>query len=63
MVEKCFKILANLVYDCYKYLRMLTNPDECCCESYERIANETTTRNMRSSIRNMKFEENLIVAS
>ena len=36
MLEKCFKILANLFYDCYKCLRMLTNPYECCCESYDR---------------------------
>ena len=27
---------------------MLTNPYECCCEPYERVANETTTRHMRS---------------
>ena len=25
MLEQCFKILENLVYDCYKCLRMLTN--------------------------------------
>ena len=48
MLEKCFKILANLFYDCYKCLRMLTNPYEYRCEPYERVANETTTRHMRS---------------
>ena len=47
MLEKYFKILANLFYDCYKCLRMLTNPYEFRCESYERVANETTTRHMR----------------
>ena len=25
MLEECYKILANLLYDCYKCLRMLTN--------------------------------------
>ena len=47
MLVKYFKILANLFYDCYKCIRMLTNPYECHCESNERVANETTTRHMR----------------
>ena len=47
MLEKYFKIIANLFYDCYKCLRMLTNPYELRCKSYERVANETTTRHMR----------------
>ena len=36
MLEKCFKILANLFNDCYKCLRMLTNPYGYRCELYER---------------------------
>ena len=48
MLEECLKFLANLFCDYYKCLRMLRNPYECRCESYERVANEITTRRMRS---------------
>ena len=44
MLAKCFTILANLFYKRYKCLGMLANACECCCESYECVANETRTQ-------------------
>ena len=39
-----FTILESLFYKWYKCLGMLANTCECCCESYECVANETRTR-------------------
>ena len=48
--NECLRNVLRSLHICFTIvtLRMLTNPYECCCELYERIANETTTRHMRS---------------